>query len=36
MNEPINLRQNTPLLDQIHTPQDLRKLESERLNQVVD
>ena len=36
MNEPINLRQNTPLLDQIHTPQDLRKLETENLNQVVE
>ena len=36
MNEPINLRQNTPLLDQIHTPLDLRKLETENLNQVVE
>ena len=36
MNEPINLRQNTPLLDQIETPQDLRKLSIESLSQVAD
>ena len=36
MNEPINLRQVTPLLDQINAPQDLRKLDADSLGQVAD